>query len=71
MDPNANLDEQIELAERAQEIQDNCSDCGEYTDSQLEELGEIATRQAELVLAMNTWIAGGGFLPAAWRRNRK
>lgn len=42
-------------------------------DSNLEEMLEIATalqdesRLAELVVALDGWLRGGGFLPQAWR----
>ena len=67
MDPNANLDEQRRLARNALEIQNNCSDMGEYTDEQTENLSRIATRLAELVIALDEWITDGrGLLPEAW-----
>lgn len=53
MDPDANLAEQIRLSERV--------------------LLEVATdnekaRLADLVISLNDWIRGGGFLPKAWQR---
>lgn len=38
-----------ELTERVRVIQDNSSDCGEYTDEQLEELSTLAVRLADHV----------------------
>lgn len=58
MDPNANLAEQIRLADRL-ESDDTGPDAA------------AALRLAELVLAMNEWIRGGGFLPDAWNRAAK
>jgi len=49
MDPNANYDEQIELAEA---ILDGDSD------------EDDAERLAELVLALDAWVRKGGFLPS-------
>lgn len=52
MDPDANLEEQLRIAERI------TNDLGiDYAD---------ADRLAELVLALNEWIKGGGFLPKQW-----
>lgn len=69
MDPNANLAEQLELARQSQAINDAGGD--ELTEDQELELVAIATRLAELVLALNEWIARGGFLPAVWRGRAK
>lgn len=52
MDPNDNLSEQLALAELIQ--RGNCSE-------------EDYDRLAELVLALDEWIRGGGFLPDVWR----
>jgi hypothetical protein len=52
MDPNANLREQLAIATRVSE--------GSARP------GDLA-RLAELVLDMNDWLAGGGFLPANWK----
>lgn len=52
MDPTANLEEQLRLAKR---IQDGVAD------------GWAPDRLAELVLAPNEWIIGGGFLPRQWQ----
>jgi hypothetical protein len=53
MDPDANLKEQLELARSIAE-----QDPQSITE---------ASRLAELVLALNEWITGGGFLPSAWK----
>lgn len=55
MNPNANLNEQLELAEYLA--------C--YTKH-----GSEAQRLAELVLEMNGWLTNGGFLPDQWKRHR-
>jgi hypothetical protein len=55
MDPTANLREQLEIA-RAMLAKDS-----EHIDT-----GD-AVRLAELVEALNQWIANGGFLPVQWR----
>lgn len=54
MDPNANLQEQLELAARMLDEESEHIDTGD------------AVRLAELVLALNDWILGGGFLPRRW-----
>ena len=53
MDPDANLKELLELAERA------ADDAGAlcWTDT---------ARMAELVIALDRWIKKGGFLPKVW-----
>jgi acyl carrier protein len=55
MDPNANWEEQLEIAERLLQ--------GRLPFHEVDSL-----RLAELVLALNEWIQKGGFLPAAWKR---
>lgn len=60
MDPNANLAEQVKLAEALVEGRHE-GDSGA--------LEESATGLAELVLALNDWMRGGGFPPDSWRRS--
>ncbi len=60
MDPTANLDEQLRLAQRMIAAYDNPAGNGIDQDD--------AARMAELVIALDGWIRGGGFLPACWRR---
>jgi hypothetical protein len=55
MDPNANLERQLILAQR---IVDSYNEDGLKVDA--EEL-------ADLVLALNEWIKKGGFLPKEWK----
>lgn len=59
MDPDANLAEQRRLAARLVEAEPDSP--GFAAD---------ACRLAELVLALDEWVGGGGFLPAAWGRGR-
>lgn len=56
MDPNATLAEMRRLVGRM------LDDESEHVDS-----GD-AVRLAALLEALDGWITGGGFLPAAWRR---
>ena len=56
MDPNANLEEQLRLAQR---IQNDPSEDGD---------AHAADRLAELVIALHDWLNRGGFLPDAWSR---
>jgi hypothetical protein len=56
MDPNANLKEQLELAASIHRKIDN-----EHVLNDDE-----AGRLADLVIALNDWITGGGFLPDTW-----
>lgn len=59
MDPNANLKEQREIAHELlhRALTPN-------------EAKRKAERLAELVEALDGWIAGGGFLPADWAKGR-
>jgi len=61
MDPDTNLQEQRALA--ASILRD--FDADQPVDA------VDAARLAELVLALDGWIAKGGFLPARWSKNRK
>jgi hypothetical protein len=56
MDPDANLKEQLELAETISKCQDNGEKCSQVD----------AARLAELVAALNEWLITGGFLPKPW-----
>ncbi len=58
MDPNANLKEQRRLAAAIQAAEDAGLTIADHDVSRL----------AELVIALDEWIARGGFLPDAWRR---
>lgn len=60
MDPNANLEEQLRLANRLLS--------GRPASQRASRLD--AARLAELVLALNEWIKKGGFLPDIWVRQR-
>ncbi len=52
MDPNVNLEEQLEIAARIEASEDTLNDI---------------MRLAELVAALDTWISKGGFLPNRWK----
>ncbi len=55
MDPTENLREQLQLAH-------------DIIEGRVGIMGaEKGERLAELVLALDGWLAGGGFLPAQWR----
>jgi hypothetical protein len=58
MDPNACLKELVRLAEKM--VQDNSVDD--------ENMVHNAIRLAELVLALDTWLCSGGFLPTDWSK---
>lgn len=66
MDPNANLDEQLDLMKRIRAIQDACTDDGFFTDDQRANIISMGLRLAELVEALDHWITGGGFIPERW-----
>ncbi len=56
MDPNANLQEQLELSKGILET---------YHDEGRVDI-DVAARLAELVEALNNWLARGGF-PPTWK----
>lgn len=58
MDLNADLAEQLRLVDEFLRIADDEGEIDTHD----------AIRLAELVLALNGWVAGGGFLPKAWTR---
>lgn len=66
MDPTANIDEQRQVVDSINKIVDNCSDNGEYTSGQADELCGLAARLAELFEAVDHWIVSGGNLPDQW-----
>ena len=72
MDPDANLQEQRELAKTIQARQDKWDDTFGRTQKEHTEIiaqqAEDGERLAELVLALDGWISNGGFLLKAWRR---
>jgi len=55
MDPDLALAEALDLAVR-------------LIDEEAEDGDDV--RLAELVLALNRWMASGGFMPSAWERQR-
>ena len=59
MDPNENLKEQLQLAIALVEVSPNTPN--------KDDILHDAQRLAELVLALDEWINGGGILPKQWR----
>jgi hypothetical protein len=68
MDPNANLDQQLELAKRIIRIVDGAPDGGTSQMSivNIEALISASEELAERVEALDHWITGGGGLPERW-----
>jgi hypothetical protein len=68
MDPNAKLDQQLELAKRIIRIVDGAPDggTGQMPVVNIEALISAAEELAERVEALDHWITGGGFLPERW-----
>lgn len=62
MDPDANLEEQIKLALGMVD-----EDIDKHTASDTANLASRGQRLAELVLALDDWLAKGGFKPKRWR----
>lgn len=63
MDPNSNLDEQKRLAARIVAAFDKPEPSDHFDEDDV-------LRLAELVQALDGWLAGGGFLPSDWARKR-
>jgi len=57
VDPDANIEEQLKLAERINDPNRTWSN-------------EDACRLAELVVALDEWLADGNFVPGRWRHGR-
>lgn len=57
MDPNTNIAELLDLAHQILDRADN---------ERLDE--DHAERLAELMVALDGWIRGGGFLPRVWKQ---
>ena len=72
MDPNANLDQQLELAKRIIRIVDGCPDGGtaQMPVVNIEALISAAEELAERVEALDHWITGKGALPERWQAGR-
>ena len=68
VDPDANLDEQLSLAESILERIDSANEDGTISPDDMGEIVEDAQRLAELVQELQSWVSRGGFLPAAWKR---
>ena len=75
MDPNANLQEQLELAQEIQTLEDELGEAEERprTAERIglcevlnSEMAKKGARLAELALALNNWLARGGF-PPTWK----
>jgi hypothetical protein len=60
MDPNENLKEQLETADRIIQA---------VSEERFVHEGEAETL-AELVLALDEWLKNGGFLPEEWRKGQ-
>lgn len=53
MDPNANLEQQLEIAHA-------------YADGDIEMGADTAAKLSELIVSLHEWIVSGGFLPEQW-----
>lgn len=62
MDPDANLAQQLRLSCFLVEAEESGREVSAA------ELSIKSMRLAELVLALNEWLARGGALPEAWKR---
>lgn len=67
MDPDKNLQEQLRIAA---EIIDDWSDLQKGRCADVDEVAEKATHLAELVIALDSWLSSGGFLPASWAKKQ-
>lgn len=71
MDPNANLNELLSLAEQIADAQDE--DDGEQDDSTFPDGFDRSDlyRFAELVQALDEWLTKGGFKPDRWTNKKE
>lgn len=68
MDPNANLDQQLELAKRIVRIVDGCPEggTGQMSVVNIEALISAAEELAERVESLDHWLTSGGRVPERW-----
>ncbi len=65
MDPDANLQEQLEIARSVvRNIEQREGNA--MPDLSEAEIADAADRLAELILALDEWLRHGGFLPHPW-----
>lgn len=64
MDPDANLEQQLELAREL------ISKWEKPAGADIHEMAEQGGELAELVLALDGWLQNGGFLPCRWEKRR-
>lgn len=67
MDPNANVDEQVQLAKEITELMDGAAATPQMHPRYAAMVIDKAMRLAELVDSLDCWITGGGALPARWK----
>lgn len=61
MDPNANLKEQLLIVEQLRAADHACDEAL---------VMELSSRLCDLVVALDSWIRSGGFLPTDWQDAR-
>jgi hypothetical protein len=67
MDPETNLEKQLQLAQKILRYLDT----GDDPRRVLTVVEEDAEKLAELVLALDEWLSQGGFRPSRWQRQQK
>lgn len=68
MDPNANLQEQLELVAKVfAAIPEGQANAG-LPQMSVGDMTATAERLAELIEALDGWLSKGGFLPRRWSR---
>lgn len=71
MDPNANLERQLEDAREIVRVADDPAVGWDWESTDrdyLEQVARAAHQLAAHVLALHDWLSGGGFLPDAWSK---
>lgn len=68
MDPNATLDELLELKDEIHKDQDAAAEEADSGEPPYHQVTDREIRMAELVEALDGWLSTGGFLPRKWRR---
>lgn len=66
MDPNANIEELLRLAEDIRRIENEGELSERYALAEREVI-QSAERMAELILALDEWLYRGGFMPQRWQ----
>lgn len=72
MDPDENARQQRETARDLVALIDkHTSDDGQFDEGSVDELVDLASQLADLVLAFDDWAVKGGAMPKRWRKGQR